>query len=91
MSGTGGLKILADFLAKFRKAPIYLSKPTWGNHAAIFSAAGLEVREYTYYDAKTKGFDLDGMIKDLNNAQTGSIILLHTCAHNPTGVDPTPE
>lgn len=91
LSGTGSLKILADFLAKWRKAPIYMSKPTWANHTQIFQAAGLEVRDYTYYDAKTKGLDLDGMCKDLANAQPGSIILLHACAHNPTGVDPTPE
>jgi aspartate/tyrosine/aromatic aminotransferase len=91
LSGTGSLKILADFLAKFRKAPIYMSKPTWANHTQIFQAAGLEVREYTYYDPKTKGLNLDGMLQDLANAQPGSIILLHGCAHNPTGVDPTPE
>lgn len=91
LSGTGSLKILADFLAKFRKAPLYMSKPTWANHTQIFQAAGLEVRDYAYYDAKTKGLDVDAMCKDLANAQPGSIILLHACAHNPTGVDPTPE
>jgi aspartate/tyrosine/aromatic aminotransferase len=91
LSGTGSLKILADFLAKFRKAPIYMSKPTWANHTQIFQSAGLEVRDYAYYDAKTKGMDVDAMCKDLANAQPGSIILLHACAHNPTGVDPTPE
>ena len=91
LSGTGSLKIVGDFLNKFRKAPIYVSKPTWGNHNAIFAAAGLEVRDYTYYNPKTKGLVLEGMIKDLTNAQPGSIILLHACAHNPTGVDPTPE
>ena len=91
MSGTGALKILADFIFKFRNAPIYISKPTWANHTPIFKAAGLEVREYAYYNAQTKGLDIDNLIKDLENAQPGSIILLHTCAHNPTGVDPTPE
>jgi aspartate/tyrosine/aromatic aminotransferase len=91
LSGTGALKILADYLYKFRIAPIYVSKPTWANHQQIFKAAGLEVRDYTYYDPKTKGLDINGLLKDLENAQPGSIILLHTCAHNPTGVDPTPE
>jgi aspartate/tyrosine/aromatic aminotransferase len=90
LSGTGGLKIVADFLKKWRNAPIYMSKPSWGNHLAIFQTAGLEVREYGYYDPKTKGFNLDMMVKDLEKAQPGSIILLHTCAHNPTGADPTP-
>jgi aspartate/tyrosine/aromatic aminotransferase len=83
--------MLAEFLRRFRNAPIYISKPTWSNHTQIFSAAGLEVREYSYYDAKTKGLDIQGMLKDLSTAQPGSIVLLHTCAHNPTGVDPTPE
>ena len=65
LSGTDSLKILGDFLAKFRRAPIYMSKPTWANHTQIFQAAGLEVRDYAYYDAKTKGLDLEGMIRDL--------------------------
>ena len=51
----------------------------------------MEVREYTYYDASTKGLNIKGMLNDLANAQPGSIVLLHTSAHNPTGVDPTPE
>lgn len=91
LSGTGALRIVADFLKKFRNAPLYISKPTWANHVQIFQAAGLETREYTYYDPKTKGLDLAGLLKDLSNAQPGSIVLLHSCAHNPTGVDPTPE
>lgn len=33
------------------------------------------------------------LIKDLffQAAPEGSFILLHGCAHNPTGIDPTPE
>lgn len=51
----------------------------------------MDVRQYAYYNDKTKGLDIEGMIKDLTNAQPGSIVLLHACAHNPTGVDPTKE
>jgi len=91
LSGTGSLRVLGEFLRKFRNAPIYLSKPTWANHNQIFANSGLEVRDYAYYNPKTRGLDLEGMLRDLSNAQPGSIILLHTCAHNPTGVDPTPE
>ena len=76
---------------KFRDAPIYISDPTWANHRQLFTYAGFNVRTYTYYDPKIKGLNIDGMVKDLENAQPGSIILLHTCAHNPTGVDPTKE
>jgi aspartate/tyrosine/aromatic aminotransferase len=89
LSGTGALWILASFLAKHRNAAFYLSNPTWGNHNTIFAAAGLDVRQYKYYDAKTKGLDINGMLADLKAATPGSIVLLHPCAHNPTGVDPT--
>ena len=30
-----------------------------------------------------------GMAEDLKNAAQGSVVLLHACAHNPTGVDPS--
>lgn len=91
LSGTGALRVIAEFLHKFRPGPLYVSKPTWGNHKAVFNAAGIEVREYRYYKPATKGLDLEGMIADLAAAPAGSAVLLHTCAHNPTGVDPTKE
>lgn len=31
------------------------------------------------------------MVSDLKAADEGSVVLLHACAHNPTGVDPTKE
>lgn len=89
LSGTGALRIVGEFLKKYRPAPIYVSDPTWGNHNQIFGALGMDVRKYRYFDKKTKGLDFNGMIQDLKNATPGSCILLHTCAHNPTGVDPT--
>lgn len=57
----------------------------------MFKMAGLETRQYRYYNPKTKGLNFKGMLEDLGNAAAGSIILLHTCAHNPTGVDLTPD
>lgn len=30
-------------------------------------------------------------MEDLGSAPSGSVVLLHACAHNPTGVDPTPD
>ena len=83
------MRILGDFLVKFRPAPIYISNPTWGNHDKVFGTCGFDIRKYRYFDKKTKGLDFQGMIQDLQKAQFGSIVLLHTCAHNPTGVDPT--
>lgn len=91
LSGTGALRILADFLRKFKPSALFVSNPTWGNHQSIFGAAGIEVREYRYFDKKTKGLDFTGMIADLEAAAPGSVVMLHTCAHNPTGVDPTEE
>jgi len=91
LSGTGALRVIAEFFAKFRPAALYVSKPTWGNHKAVFAAAGVVVRDYTYFKSDTKGLDIEGMLKDLSNAQPGSAVLLHTCAHNPTGVDPSKE
>lgn len=78
-------------MAKFRPGPLYVSKPTWGNHQAIFKAAGIEVREYRYFKPATRGLDIEGMLADLASAPAGSAVMLHTCAHNPTGVDPTKE
>lgn len=59
------------------------------NHHKIFPAGGIAVRTYRYYAPATRGLDLRGMLEDLASARQGSIVLLHACAHNPTGVDPT--
>ena len=89
LSGTGALRVIGEFLQKFRPGALYVSNPTWGNHNSIFATAGVPVRQYRYFDKKTKGLDIRGMIADLEAATPGSAVLLHTCAHNPTGVDPT--
>jgi len=89
LSGTGACRVGACFLAKFwPKHPIYIPNPTWGNHKAIFNAAGLAVKQYRYYDKTKNCLDLNGMLQDIFDAPDGSIILLHACAHNPTGCDP---
>ena len=51
----------------------------------------LPLQTYPYWSPETKGLDIDGMVSTLANAEEGSIIVLHACAHNPTGVDPTEE
>lgn len=89
LSGTGALRVIGDFLAKFKPGAMYVSNPTWGNHGSVFAASGIQIRQYRYFDKKTKGLDINGMIEDLEAATAGSVVLLHTCAHNPTGVDPT--
>jgi len=91
ISGTGALRIGGAFLGRFfpTNKTIYLPVPSWGNHTPIFRDSGLEVRGYRYFDKKTVGLDFAGLKEDLQNAPEGSIVLLHACAHNPTGVDPT--
>ncbi|CAM9368066.1 unnamed protein product [Chrysoparadoxa australica] len=91
LSGTGACRILGEFVNKFQGsgAPMYLPNPTWGNHIPIFGNAGLEVRKYRYYKPDTCGLDFEGLLEDISQAPSGSTFLLHACAHNPTGVDPS--
>ena len=90
--GHGLLRVGAAFIAKFMPgAKVFLPSPTWGNHKNIFADAGVEWDEYAYYDAETIGLDLEGMLEAISSAPEGSVFVLHGCAHNPTGVDPTME
>ena len=90
LSGTGACRVAGVFLQRFSGArAIYISEPTWGNHLTIMKEAGLEVRRYRYFDAATNGLDYAGLREDIEAAPDGSAFLLHACAHNPTGVDPT--
>uniref|UniRef100_A0A2P2MPW2 Aspartate aminotransferase n=1 Tax=Rhizophora mucronata TaxID=61149 RepID=A0A2P2MPW2_RHIMU len=68
---------------------IYIPQPTWGNHPKVFTLGGLSVKSYRYYDQATHGLNFQGLLDDLSSAPSGAIILLHACAHNPTGVDPS--
>ncbi|PSN69251.1 aspartate aminotransferase [Corynespora cassiicola Philippines] len=95
VSGTGAVHLGALFLQKFYKPQservAYFSDPTWPNHFQIFSNVGLSYKTYPYFSKQTRGLDFDGMISTIQSAPEGSIIVLHACAHNPTGVDPTQE
>jgi aspartate/tyrosine/aromatic aminotransferase len=92
ISGTGALRIGAAFAQKFLTGKtVYASTPTWGTHNSIMKHAGVEAGKYRYWNAATRALDFDGMVADINGAPNGSIFLLHACAHNPTGVDPSPE
>ncbi|GAA3530817.1 amino acid aminotransferase [Zobellella aerophila] len=90
--GTGALRIAGEFIARqLDTNTIWVSNPTWANHQKVFTTAGLEVKEYGYYDAATKDLDFDAMLADLSQAKAGDVVLLHGCCHNPTGIDPTAE
>ncbi|KAJ7986174.1 hypothetical protein DPEC_G00348040 [Dallia pectoralis] len=93
ISGTGSLRIGANFLSRFHSASrdVYLPSPSWGNHTPIFRDAGMLLKAYRYYDPSTCGFDFLGMLEDISKMPERSVVLLHACAHNPTGVDPKPD
>lgn len=92
ISGTGALRIAAEFLARHftGEKKIYLPAQTWGNHRTIFTDAGIALGSYRYYKPDTRGLDFEGMLADISQIPAGSMVLFHACAHNPTGVDPTP-
>lgn len=90
LGGTGGLKVGADYLKRLLPgSAVAISDPTWENHRGVFESAGFTVTTYTYYDPKTHGLDFGGMITSLKGTPDRSIVLLHACCHNPTGVDLT--
>ncbi|KAA8521630.1 hypothetical protein F0562_012303 [Nyssa sinensis] len=92
LSGTGSLRLAAALIERyFPGAKVIISSPTWGNHKNIFNDARVPWSEYRYYDPKTVGLDFNGMMSDIKAAPEGSFVLLHGCAHNPTGIDPTLE
>lgn len=93
LSGTGALRLGADFLRKYHgDKPVYVSKPTWPNHLGVFKAAGFtDIRYYDYWHAESKSLDFENLIGCFKNAPKNSIYLFHACAHNPTGCDPTQD
>jgi aromatic-amino-acid transaminase len=88
VGGTGAIKLGADFLRRLLpQAGVYISDPSWENHRAIFEFAGFRVQTYPYYDPETHGVKFEAMIQALQAMPEGSIVVLHGCCHNPTGVD----
>ena len=92
LGGTGGLKVGADFLKRLNpQAKVLISDPSWENHKALFTQAGFDVQAYPYYDAQALGVDFPKMLASLASADSGTIVVLHACCHNPTGYDITPS
>jgi len=90
LGGTGALKVGADLLRRFDPdAQVWISSPSWENHQALFEYAGFKVNAYPYYDSATHGCNFDAMLSGLEQLSAGSIVVLHACCHNPTGVDLT--
>jgi aromatic-amino-acid transaminase len=88
LGGTGGLKIGADFLRRLLPdAQVWISDPSWENHRGLFENAGFKVNAYPYYDPATRGLNFSGMRSALEGLAESSVVVLHACCHNPTGVD----
>lgn len=91
VGGTGALKIGADFLKRLLPdAVVAISDPSWENHRALFESAGFPVQNYRYYDAASNGLNREGFLADLQALPERSVVVLHACCHNPTGVDLQP-
>ncbi|KAJ5127742.1 hypothetical protein N7448_008521 [Penicillium atrosanguineum] len=93
VAGTGANHLAALFCARYlRPKNVFISDPTWDNHQLIWETAGpgIERKLYPYYDPSTRSLHFDGMTAELeNSAEENDVVILHACAHNPTGIDPT--
>ncbi len=88
LGGTGALKIGADFIRRFLpNSQVWISDPTWANHRALFEASGFTVNTYPYYDAETRGINFNAMLAEFKSMPEGSVVIMHACCHNPTGID----
>lgn len=88
IGGTGALYLAALFAKNVLGVKlVVVSDPTWGNHIAIFKLAGLEVATYPYYNRTLGGLRFDGMRSALSTLPANTMVLIHACCHNPTGVD----
>lgn len=86
--GSGALRLVAELLQRTRPgATVWLSDPTWPNHLPVMRAAGLQVRDYPYFDAVSGAVRFDDMLAALKTATSGDVVLLHGCCHNPTGAN----
>ena len=91
VGSSGGLRVGADFIKRWLPgSALWVSDPTWDNHRAMFEGAGITVNPYPYYDPRTGGLAFEAMLATLRTLPARSVVLLHACCHNPTGVDLTP-
>ncbi len=86
--GTGALRLAGEFLKTCKAdTTIWVSNPTWANHQGVFTAAGLTVKTYPYYDYENKCLDFAAMTAALQQVPAGDTVLFHACCHNPSGMD----
>ncbi len=86
--GTGSLRVAAEFIKRANpEATIWVTNPTWANHMSIFNAAGLQVKEFPYFDFETMGLKFEETKAALSQIPAGDVVLFHACCHNPSGMD----
>ena len=94
LSGMGSIRLAFDFMKDWypnKKAKILIPDVNWPFHRQIAGVSHMEIGTYRYYNSQTKSIDIEGMLEDLDKADPEQIVILHTCAHNPTGCDPTQD
>ncbi|XP_027851284.2 aspartate aminotransferase, cytoplasmic-like isoform X1 [Aphis gossypii] len=93
IGGTGAIKIGAEFLSRHMNCTtVYYPDPTWEMHGTVFSFSGFSNKfKYRYLNKETKLIDFEGFCEDMSNAPIDSVVILHACGHNPTGLDLTKE
>jgi len=92
LSGTGALRVLMAFIkVAYPNATVWVPNPTWSNHSSIIAHSNLKEAKYRYWNQETCDLHFKGLMEDLSKAKENDIVLLHACAHNPTGVDPKLE
>ena len=86
--GCGALRVAAELIQRAKPgACIWVSTPTWANHIPLLGSAGLQLREYPYYDYTSHSIDFEAMLACLRQVPAGDLVLLHACCHNPSGAD----
>ena len=86
--GTGAIRQALELIKLASPdATIWISNPTWPNHPSIIKYLGMQLAEYRYFDATTRGVDFAGLLADLGRVKPGDVVLLHGCCHNPTGAN----
>lgn len=86
--GTGAIRQALELIRMANPAAkVWLSNPTWPNHPSIIKYLGMDMAEYRYFDAETRGVDFAGLMDDLAQVAAGDAVLLHGCCHNPTGAN----
>ncbi|KPI88927.1 putative aspartate aminotransferase [Leptomonas seymouri] len=95
LSGTGalhlGLELLQRYAGSTGPLTVHIPFPSYPNHYNILQHLNIDIKTYPYYNMLTHRLDVDAMLNYFRQLPPHSVVMMHACAHNPTGCDPTPE